>query len=385
MKIVERYGTGYRLLAGRGIWRALYPARLLAAAVYGVCVNARAAGTARSARTPVRADGPTRPAIVSIGNIETGGGGKTPCAVALARGIAERGGTAVVVTRGYGGTARRHAPCVVSADRAAGAPRDIRFVTGEELVGPPGAASGTLAREANVLGDEVLIYRDRGIPVVIDPSRGRGAELARMLFSPSHVILDDAFQNFSIAKDADILLLDAERPFGNGKLLPLGTLRERPLAARRADIVIFTRAREKRVPEAAQGMTEGKRVFFAGHEPAGFIGRGGESVPLGWIAGRECVLFSGIARPESFELSVRSLGAMPKTAFRFDDHHRYGSGDIRTMLGEGGPGALFVTTEKDRAKAVELFPSGTEILALRVEMRIDRIDDLLDLLFSSSS
>jgi tetraacyldisaccharide 4'-kinase len=385
MKIVERYGPRYRMLAGRGVWRALYPARLLAAAVYGACASARAGAASRRERTPEREAGPKGPVIVSIGNIEAGGGGKTPCAVALARGIAGRGGAAVVVTRGYGGTARRRAPCVVSADRATGAARDVRFVTGEELLGAPGDGRGTLAREADVLGDEVLIYRDRGIRVIIDPARERGAELARLLFSPSHVILDDAFQNFSITKDIDILLLDAGRPFGNGKLLPLGTLRERPRAARRADIVVFTRARGKRVPEAARSAVEGKRIFFADHEPAGFIGRGGESVPLGRIAGRECVLFSGIARPESFELSMRALGAVPRAAFRFVDHHRYVSDDVRTMMGEGGAGALYVTTEKDRAKAVELFPARTEILALRVEMRIDAMDDLLDLLFSSSS
>jgi tetraacyldisaccharide-1-P 4'-kinase len=110
MKIVERYGPRYRMLAGRGVWRALYPARLLAAAVYGACASARAGAASRRERTPEREAGPKGPVIVSIGNIEAGGGGKTPCAVALARGIAGRGGAAVVVTRGYGGTARRRAP-----------------------------------------------------------------------------------------------------------------------------------------------------------------------------------------------------------------------------------------------------------------------------------
>ena len=125
-------------------------------------------------------------------------------------------------------------------------------MTGEDLIGRAGAGHGTLAREAEALGDEILIYRDRGISVIIDPRRGRGIELARRLFSPSHILLDDAFQNFSVAKDVDILLLDADKPFGGGTLLPLGTLRERPRGARRADIVIFTRAGERRIPEAAQ-------------------------------------------------------------------------------------------------------------------------------------
>jgi len=373
------------MLTGRGIWAALYPARLLLAGIYGLCVAARTRRRSARERGSIRDADRMRPAIISIGNIEAGGGGKTPCAIAVARGIAERGGLPVVITRGYRGLARRRAPCVVSASRAKIPARGAGFVTGEDLMGPSGAGRGTLAREAEVFGDEILIYRDRGISVIIDPRRGRGAELARRLFSPSHILLDDAFQNFSVAKDVDILLLDAEKPFGNGKLLPLGTLREYPRGARRADVVIFTRAREKRIPETARRYVEGKRVYFADHEPSGLIDRSGESIPLEFLAGRECVLFSGIARPGSFERAIFALGAKPRAAFRFVDHHRYVREDVRRMLKEGSSDTLFVTTEKDRAKAIDLFPAGTAVLALRVEMRIDRLNDLLDLFSTSFS
>jgi tetraacyldisaccharide 4'-kinase len=235
------------------------------------------------------------------------------------------------------------------------------------------------------LGDEILMYRSRGIPVVIDPDRGRGAELARRLFSPTHVILDDAFQNESIRKDIDILLLDAEHPFGNGHLLPLGTLREMPSAARRADIIIFTRAQSECIPMEARPYAAGKHVFFARHEANHLIDRWRRLIPLTSIAGRECVLFSGIARPVSFELAVCSLGARPRAAFRFVDHHRYSREDVQSMLREAGGDAPFVTTEKDWAKAHELFPQDTEVLALRIEMRIGDIEGLLDLVASSSS
>ena len=385
MRIIERYGTGFRMLTGRGIWAVLYPVRFFLAGIYGLFVAVRAGHGPRRERGSIRDAGGTRPAVVSIGNIETGGGGKTPCAIALAQGIATRGGFPVVVTRGYGGLAQRRAPCIVSAGRVKSLASGAGYVTGEDLIGLSGARAGTLAREAEVLGDEILIYRDRGIPVVIDPRRARGAELARRMFSPSHILLDDAFQNFSMAKDVDVLLLDAERPFGAGKLLPLGTLREHPREARRADVVIFTRAREKRIPEAAREHIEGKRVYFANHEPSCLIDRSGESIPLEFLAGRECVLFSGIARPESFERTIRALGARPRAAFRFVDHRRYVREDARLMLQEGGSDALFITTEKDRAKAIDLFPAGTVVLALRVEMKIDGLSDLLDCLSTSSS
>jgi len=385
MKIVERYGAGYRMLSGRGIWAILYPARLLLAGVYGLCAAVREGLRPARERKSIRDAGTKRPAIVSIGNIEAGGGGKTPCAIAVARGIAERGGVPVVVTRGYRGTAQRRAPCVVSASRAKLVASGAGFVTGEDLIGQAGAGHGTLAREAEVLGDEILMYRDRGISVIIDPRRGRGIELARRLFSPSHILLDDAFQNFSVAKDVDILLLDADKPFGGGTLLPLGTLREHPRGTRRADIVIFTRASERRIPKAASDYVEGKRVYFADHEPTGLIDRSGAPIPLGLLDGRECVLFSGIARPASFERTIHALGAKPRTSFRFVDHHRYVRGDVRLMMDEGGSDPLFITTEKDRAKAIDLFPAGTVVLALRIEMRIDRLNDLLDLLFTSFS
>ncbi len=255
-------------------------------------------------------------------------------------------------------------------------------MTAEDLIGSSGGAPGGPAREAEVLGDEVLIYRDRGIPVIIDPRRSRGAALARRLFAPSHILLDDAFQNVSIAPDVDLLLLDAERPFGAGTPLPLGTLRESPRAARRADAIVFTRARERRVPAEAQRFVEGKPVFFADHAASGLIGRRGEPVPLERLAGRDCVLFSGVARPASFERTALALGALPRASFRFDDHHRYGRDDVRAMREEAGPRTAFVTTEKDRAKAIDLFPDESDVLALRVEMTIDRLDDLLDLLAS---
>ncbi len=385
MRIVERYGSGYRMITGRGVWAVLYPVRLLLAGLYGLCVAARGGMRASREGGSLPEAGRSRPTIVSIGNIEAGGGGKTPFAIAVARGIAERGGLPVVVTRGYRGMAQRRAPCVVSDGREKLSGRGAGFVTVEDVLGPAGDGRGSLAREAEALGDEILIYRDRGLPVIIDPRRGRGIELARRLFSPSHILLDDAFQNFSVGKDVDILLLDAEKPFGGGKLLPLGTLRERPRGALRADIIVFTRAREERVPEAAQRYAEGKPVFFADHEPSALVDRSGERIPLEFLAGRECVLFSGIARPGSFEATIGALGAKPRIAYRFVDHHRYVPEDVRLMLDEGGSDAVFVTTEKDRAKAIDLFPAGTAVLALRIDMRIGRLNDLLDLLSNASS
>jgi len=388
MKIIERYPARFRMLSGTGAWTLFYPVKLLLAGVYGLWLMAarkRRAGRDGSALREPRSGTGRGPVIISIGNLEAGGGGKTPCTLRIAGGIVERGGFPVVVSRGYRSIAERYAPCVVPAGREPRARGGIDFLTDKALLERLSAASGRYARDAEALGDEILLYRERGIPVIIDPRRERGAGLARRLFSPTHILLDDAFQNLSIGKDLEILLLDAEKPFGNGHLLPLGTLRERPSAVRRADVVLFTRTDIERVPPEAESHVTGKRVFFARHEVRDLMNRRRESVPLSYLAGRECILFSGIARPESFEQTVLSLGAQPIAAFRFIDHHGYTSRDVDAILREGAGDTPFVTTEKDWYKACGVFPEDTNLLALRIEMRIEGFDDLLDLVSSSSS
>ena len=188
---------------------------------------------------------------------------------------------------------------------------------------------------------------------------GKGSRACAAALSPSHILLDDAFQNFSVAKDVDVLLLDAERPFGGGRLLPLGTLREYPRGARRADVIIFTRARDKWIPEAAREYVEGKRVYFGDHEPSPDLSTGAENrFRSSFSPAKNAFSFPASPAPGSFERTILALGAKPRAAFRFVDHHRYVHEDVRLMLKEGGSDALFVTTEKDRAKAIELSRPG---------------------------
>ena len=351
MRIVERYPRYLALARGEGVWRFLLPLRLALAGIYGALGAARRAALLRR-RAPIgRLVGGRRPFVVSVGNLVAGGGGKTPCVIAIAEEIRARGGAPAVVSRGYGGEMEGRGPCAVD-----------------------GALSG--AELARRFGDEIALYLSRGIPVVTDAKRRRGAELAARLFAPTHVLLDDAYQHHSLEKDLDILLLDAESPFGDGLLLPAGRLREAPGAAGRADAVIFTRAREDRVPAAAERLVAGKPVFFARHEPSHFIRRDGGREPLSSIAGRDVVLFSGIARAASFEETVAGLGAKALVSFRFEDHRRYRERDAAEIIRAGGAGAIYVTTEKDFAKVVDFFPHDAPLVALAVEMRISGLERL---------
>jgi tetraacyldisaccharide-1-P 4'-kinase len=126
-------------------------------------------------------------------------------------------------------------------------------------------------------------------------------------------------------------------------------------------------------------------VFFASHEPVDLLDRRRTPRSLSYLEGRECVLFSGIARPRAFEETALSLGARPRAAFRFADHQRYARKDVHPMLLEGGAETPYVTTEKDWAKAQGLFPDVAEVLALRIEMRIEGFEELLAMLASPSS
>lgn len=377
MRIVDRSGIGVKLLRGEGAWVLLRPGRLLLSWMYALFLALRMRRGRRPGAPPgpLAANGVGRsPFVISIGNLEVGGGGKTPCAIAIAEMARERGGRPVVLSRGYGGAAsRRWAPFALPPAREA----DPRMPVANGM--SYGAFLDYLASHeeggarnelAAAVGDEIVLYHVRGIPVVVDRDRRRGASWARERFSPTHLLLDDAYHTVSLAKDADILLLDAERPFGNGRLLPLGTLREPPGAAARADAVIFTRAQGETAPAEAERFVRGKPVFFARHEPVDLLARSGAPRALSLLEGRNVVLFSGIARPASFEGAARALGARPAAAYRYGDHHRYTRGDIARMVGEGGAEALYLTTEKDWYKAMGLFPTGVEVLALRVRMRI---------------
>ena len=238
---------------------------------------------------------------------------------------------------------------------------------------------GHITYAAGLIGDEAVLYHGRRIPVVIDGDRVRGAEAAARLFAPTHILIDDGFQNHRICKDVDILLLDARRPFGDGRLLPAGTLRERADVARRADVVIFTRAVDDTVPAGAADIVRGKPLFFARHSAVEIMRRGESPMPPSWLLGRSVALYSGIARPESFEEIITRTGAEPIISFRFIDHHTYRPDDISRMLDEAPPGIPFVTTEKDWVKSEHLFPGDREVCAVLVRMELRERGSLANL------
>jgi len=314
----------------------LYPLSLL----YGLGVRARLVsyrlGLLRSRSLPVK--------VVSVGNLTVGGTGKTPVTIFLAEFFKKDGKRVAILSRGYKGGAR--GPSVVSDGF------DI-------LMGP---------REA---GDEPYLMASRlpGVPVVVCPDRVRGGEFIMERFSPNVLLLDDAFQHLRLERDINIVLLDSREGFGNGYMLPRGTLREPVSALKRADFAMIKGG-------APVGRTwETLHEYSIPYIPFAYRAErlyniaSGEELPLASLLGQKVLAVSGIARPESFKESLACLGAQVAESMDFPDHHSYTEADARGM--EQRRAEMIVTTEKDAVKLKGLVKT-LPVFALKVEVDIDQ-------------
>jgi tetraacyldisaccharide 4'-kinase len=189
----------------------------------------------------------------------------------------------------------------------------------------------------------ILVARKRALGVALAVER-LGAEL---------IILDDGFQHLGVARDLDIVLLDARAPFGNGWPLPAGLLREFPSALGRADLFILTRTAEVLPSLDLPGPRLHARHRLGGEA----VALGGERLTLAALQGQRGVAFAGIADPEAFFDGLRGEGLKLLQTLSFADHAGYGSEELRSIR-EAALGADYlITTEKDGVKlAGQAFP-----------------------------
>jgi len=301
--------------------------------------------------------------VVSIGNLASGGTGKTPMAALVARRLGEEAKCRVVVlSRGHGGTGDREGD---------GAPRIVSDGA-RMLLGPDEA------------GDEPVLLAQLlpGVPVIIGRDRRRSGRLAVQRFAPDVIVLDDALQFWQLERDLDIVLLDARRPFDNGHVLPRGLLREPPRHLKRAHVVVLTRADRVAPSELEETRRRIARiapqaeVFTATHAPTAWVRlRDNALLPLDALRERDVSVFAGIADFDSFVHSVEALGARTVVLRRFGDHHVYEADELASVAEKAAGLDAVVTTEKDAVKVAPLWPSNETapplLLALRIALKLD--------------
>ena len=308
--------------------------------VYGVAVGSR---NIRFDRGLHVASAPVP--VVSVGNITTGGTGKTPFVALLANWFAARRIPAALLSRGY------------------------RALPGE-------------ANDEKLLLDRLC----PGVPHLQSPNRVQSARAACTQQGARLLILDDGFQHRRLARDLDIVLIDALNPWGYDRLLPRGLLREPVSSLRRADVIVITRtdqcSREgldsivERVA-LVRGTDEHVEVTYPAKQ---LVNRAGETAPLESLRGRRVTAFCGIGNPEGFERTVREAGLALSGRTRFPDHHHYAPDDCNSLAqAAAGNGAeAVVTTEKDLVKIDRTELGGRPLWAVRIAAEVVWGRDLLE-------
>jgi tetraacyldisaccharide 4'-kinase len=216
---------------------------------------------------------------------------------------------------------------------------------------------GSGAGSAN---DEALELRQRlpEVPHLQNPNRVEAGGRAVAEFGSQVIVLDDAFQHRRMARDLDIVLLDAAEPFGFGHVFPRGTLREPPSGLRRADVVVLSRsgmldpaAREAIRRHVAQ-LAPSAGWAEVEHRPRWLRNADGRHEPISSLAGKAVAAFCGIGNPAGFQHTLQLCGYRVIGFREFADHYRYTRADVRTLISwaEGLGVEAVLCTHKDLVK-----------------------------------
>ncbi len=296
--------------------------------------------------------------VISIGNITTGGTGKTPAIIELTRDFC--GANPGVLIRGYG---RSTKDTILLLNRA----KPVSFT-----------------------GDEAQLCNQGGrVPVGIDANRYRAGVQLMAAADIGMLFLDDGFQHLQLHRNFDLVLIDGLHPFGGGDLLPLGRLREPIEGLARAHAFLLTRTKETpntlAIEKVLRHYNPAAPVFNSRIAIRHWMGGDGKCLRPNELKGTAAVAFCGLGNPESFWRSLDRIGVEPIEKHSYEDHHRYTPAEVRRLARHAidvGAAAL-LTTAKDAVNLPQDYPSIVEPLKLywlEIGLEIDRREELIALI-----
>lgn len=329
---------------------------LWAAIPYGLVASARAFCYDRGLFKRRRLSVP----VFSVGNLTLGGTGKTPIVIWLTQLLLAEGRRVAVLSRGYRRTSKD--PILIVSDGTT------------VLVGPEEA------------GDEphLIASRCTGAVVAVGGDRYQVGRSVLNRFPVDSIVLDDGFQHLGLHRDVNLLLIDATDPDGIEAVVPAGRLREPLEAARRATMIVVTRADDpsevshiiRRLRRAIDGGFESAEACF---RPEGLRSlRTREVQPPAWCRGKRAVLCSGIGHAVSFRAVAEAIELSVIEEVRFEDHHQYSQDDISQLREKVKRADILVTTEKDAGKLQSLLsPADDNWWAIRLTTTMTDGEDRL--------
>jgi len=317
------------------------------AAGYGLAVRLRNFAYDRGLLRRVRVSVP----VISVGNLTTGGTGKTPLVIWLYERLAARGRRCGILTRGY--------------------KSDAAHLTDEPAI---------------------LVKSCPEAHVVVDPDRVAGARRAIADAAVDVLLLDDGLQHRRLHRDLEIITIDATCPFGYDRMLPAGLLREPVNALRRADAVVVTHYDHIEPARAEELLTEIARragdavIATAVHVHPDVRLSDGRTIPVEALQGRRLFAFCGIGNPDAFLDRLTRQGLTVVGSRIFNDHHTYTPADVAALHDQArrAGAEMLLCTEKDWDKAASPARRTDQIplacLRLRLEFidGADRIEALVD-------
>jgi tetraacyldisaccharide 4'-kinase len=277
--------------------------------------------------------------VISVGNLTVGGTGKTPMVLWLAERLASEGKRAAILTRGYRGSGQADARGIPQSDEVA------------------------------------LLHERLGGRAQLGVGKNRyatGRTLER--HGTEWFILDDGFQHLALGRDANIVMIDAKNPFGGGRLLPAGRLREPKSALSRADVVVITRSDHAPAVETVVQRFTHAPVFYAltSLESVLRIPALKVALPKKDFAEAKFFAFCGIGNAAAFFDDLQRWGAQVAGRRSFRDHHRYSPADVAQLEREAAAAGAdaMICTEKDAFNLRDAVPSGLPVYACRIGLAL---------------